>query len=126
MHYAQSATLTELSGIAVRTDNVTALTTVVVTMLDENEKLVSMIAYIMKNKIGMFAVKGCNVAVNHSEIPTSLFVRHEPSYVAAPVIRIDPHNIPFEVTSLKFMILSPLSISMNRIMHPRSGGIAVV
>ena len=101
-------TLTEPSGIAVKTERATALTTVVVTILEE--KFVSIIAHVMKNKIievkGMFAVRGCKVAVSHSLIPTVLLVKHEPSQVAAPVIKIEPHKIPFDVTSLKFIILS--------------------
>ena len=118
-------TLTVPSGIAVNTDRATALTTVVVTMLEE--KLVSRIAHVMKNKIidvsGMFAVRGCNVAVRQSEIPTSLLVRQAPSQVAAPVIRIEPHKIPLEVTSLKFIMRSPLSFSINRMIQPSNGAL---
>ena len=85
--HTTAPTFTEPAGRAVRTDRATALTTVVVTILDE--KLVSITAHVMKNRIspitGRFAVRGSSAPVSQELMPTSSFVRQEPSCVAAAV-----------------------------------------
>ena len=120
-------TLTVPAGSAVRTERATALTTVVVTMLEE--KFVSRIAQVIKKTTipitGRLAVSGDRVTVSQSLIPMSALVRHDPSQVAAPVIKMLPQRIPLVVASLKFNSRSPSTLVMKRIMQPRSGGIAV-
>ena len=110
-------TLTEPAGRAVKTESATALTTVVVTILEE--KLVSRTAHVIKNTtmpiIGRLAVSGDRVTVSQSLIPISALVRQDPSQVAAPVIKILPQRIPFVVASLKFSSRSPSTFVMNRI-----------
>ena len=88
-----------------------------------------MIAHVIKNKIipitGRFAVSGDNVSVSHWLTPISSFVRQDPSHVAAPVISMLPHSTPLVDTSLKSRILFPSVFVIKRIIHPKSGGIAV-
>src|SRR5699024_2138252 len=125
--HTTAPTFTEPAGRAVRTDRATALTTVVVTILDE--KLVSITDHVMKNRIspitGRFAVRGSSAPVSQELMPTSSFVRQEPSCVAAAVISTLPQRTPLLTVSLKFMMLSPSTRTTNRMMHPRSGGMAV-
>ena len=68
-----AAIFTLPDGSADNTDNATALTTVVVTILDE--KFVSITAHVIKNRIipitGICAVSGCSAPVSHELIPTS-------------------------------------------------------
>ena len=125
--HTTAPTLTEPSGNAVSTDNATALTTVVVTILEE--KLVSTTAHVMKNNInpitGRLLVSGSSVPVSHVLMPMSSLVRHAPNWVAAAVISTLPHNTPLLATSRKFIIRSPSTWKIKSSTQPNSGGIAV-